>query len=73
MNNLEKLFDICKYNRFDKVINICSFMFSSDKEKELAIELYHIYRDNNVPFETCQKIIAEVDALNKRLTEKYDQ
>lgn len=48
-------------------------MFSSDKEKELAIELYHIYRDNNVPFETCQKIIAEVDALNKRLTEKYDQ
>lgn len=73
MEIIDKLFDICKYNKFEKAINECAFMFPTDKERESAIELYRIYRDNNVPFEVCQKIIAETDALNKRLNEKYGE
>ena len=73
MDSLNKFFDLCKYNKFEKAIDACAFMFSSDKDREYAKELYRIYRDNNVPIEVCQKIIAEIDALNKRLNEKYGQ
>lgn len=73
MNSLDKFFDLCKYNQFDKALDDLNFIFSSEKEKEFAKELYHIYRDNNVPFEVCQKIIGAIDALNKRINEEYDQ
>ncbi len=73
MKSLDKFFDICKYNQFEKALDICAFMFASDKEKEYAKELYRIYRDNNVPIEVCQKIIIEIDALHKRLDEKYSE
>lgn len=73
MDSLNKFFDICKYNQFEKALDELTFIFSSDKEKEFAKGLYKIYRDNNVPFEVCQKITAEIDALNKRLNEEYGQ
>lgn len=72
MNSLEKFFDLCKYAKLDKEAN-SSDIYQSDKEKELVIEMHRIYRDNNVPFEVYKKIITELDALFKRMNEKYDE
>lgn len=71
MNSLEKLFDICKYNKLEQAAN--DDMLLSDKEKELLTEMHRIYRDNNVPFEVYKKIITELDAAIKRANEKYGE
>lgn len=73
MNALDKLFDLCKYNQFEKAIDDCRFMFSTDKERELAKGIYRIYRDNNVPIEVAQRIINDIAELNKKLDEKYNE
>ncbi len=73
MNNLDKFFDICKYNRLEKIIDEDNSIFLSEKEKEYVKGLYIIYRNNNVPFEVCRKIMNEIELLNKTINEKYGQ
>lgn len=62
MNSLDKLFDICKYNRLDKAIDEA---ITNPKEREYSKRLIRIVEGKGVPFEIYAEMAKEIAALNQ--------
>lgn len=62
MDSLDKLFDICKYNKLDKAIDE---NITNPKEREYSKRLIRIVESNGVPFDIYTKISKEINALNQ--------